>query len=131
MYMNLTGRSISKGTAEGELLKTDTPISFLGGVDPRTGNIIDANHPLAGQNITGKVLAFPYGKGSTVGSYVLYALSRNGTAPAAVINTECETIIAIGAIIAGIPAVDRLEGDLPENGTVVTVNGTEGTVSFA
>lgn len=131
MYMNLTGRSISKGTAEGELLKTDTPISFLGGVDPRTGNIIDANHPLAGQKITGKVLAFPYGKGSTVGSYVLYALSRNGTAPAAVINTECETIIAIGAIIAGIPAVDRLEGDLPENGTVVTVNGTEGTVSFA
>ena len=129
--MNLTGRSISKGTASGELLKTDTPISFLGGVDPRTGNIIDANHPLAGQNITGKVLAFPYGKGSTVGSYVLYALSRNGTAPAAVINTECETIIAIGAIIAGIPAVDRLEGDLPENGTVVTVNGTEGTVSFA
>ena len=131
MYMNLTGRSISKGTAEGELLKTDTPISFLGGVDPRTGNIIDANHPLAGQKITGKVLAFPHGKGSTVGSYVLYALSRNGTAPAAVINTECETIIAIGAIIAGIPAVDRLEGDLPENGTVVTVNGTEGTVSFA
>ena len=129
--MNLTGRSISKGTAEGELLKTDTPISFLGGVDPRTGNIIDANHPLAGQNIKGKVLAFPYGKGSTVGSYVLYALSRNGTAPAAVINTECETIIAIGTIIAGIPAVDRLEGDLPENGTVVTVNGTEGTVSFA
>ena len=129
--MNLTGRSISKGTAEGELLKTDTPISFLGGVDPRTGVIIDAAHPLAGQKITRKVLAFPYGKGSTVGSYVLYALSRNGTAPAAVINTECETIIAIGAIIAGIPAVDRLEGDLPENGTVVTVNGTEGTVSFA
>ena len=129
--MNITGRSISKGTASGELLKTDTPISFLGGVDPRTGTIIDANHPLAGQKITGKVLAFPYGKGSTVGSYVLYALSRNGTAPAAIINTECETIIAIGSIIAGIPAVDRLEGELPENGTEVTVNGTEGTVSFA
>ena len=129
--MNITGRSISKGTASGELLKTDTPISFLGGVDPRTGTIIDANHPLAGQKITGKVLAFPYGKGSTVGSYVLYSLSRNGTAPAAIINTECETIIAIGSIIAGIPAVDRLEGDLPENGTEVTVDGTEGTVSFA
>ncbi len=125
MYMNLTGRSISKGTASGELLKTDTPISFLGGVDPRTGIIIDESHPLAGEKITGKVLAFPYGKGSTVGSYVLYALSRNGTAPAAVINTECETIIA------GIPAVDRLDGDLPENGTAVTVNGTEGTVTFA
>ena len=129
--MNITGRSISKGTASGELLKTDTPISFLGGVDPRTGTIIDANHPLAGQKIAGKVLAFPYGKGSTVGSYVLYALSRNGTAPAAIINTECETIIAIGSIIAGIPAVDRLEGELPQNGTEVTVDGTEGTVSFA
>lgn len=129
--MNLTGRSISKGTASGELLATDTPISFLGGVDPRTGIIIDESHPLAGQKITGKVLAFPHGKGSTVGSYVLYALARNGTAPAAVINIECETIIAIGTIIAGIPAVDRLEGDLPENGTVVTVDGTEGTVSFA
>ena len=131
MYMNLTGRSISKGTASGELLKTDTPISFLGGVDPRTGIIIDESHPLAGEKITGKVLAFPYGKGSTVGSYVLYALSRNGTAPAAVINTECETIIAIGTIIAGIPAVDRLYGDLPENGPAVTVNGTECTVTFA
>ncbi len=127
--MQLTGRSIAKGTASGELLKTDAPISFLGGVDSRTGKIIDEGHPLFGQTITGKVLAFPYGKGSTVGSYVLYALSRNNTAPAAIINTECETIIAIGTIIANIPAVDRLNGELPENGTVVTVDGTNGTVS--
>ncbi len=127
--MILTGRCIAKGEGEGELLVTDQPISFLGGVDPKTGTIIDEAHPLFGQSITGKVLAFPHGKGSTVGSYVLYALSRNNTAPAAIINTECETIIAIGAIIAGIPAVDRLDGTLPESGRAL-VNGTNGTVTF-
>lgn len=131
MYMILNGRSIAKGTGVGPLLSTDTSISFLGGVDPKTGIIIDSSHPLKGQSIAGKVLAFPRGKGSTVGSYVVYALARNGTAPAAVINTECETIIAIGAIIAGIPTVDRLDGALPADGTEVAVNGTAGTVSFA
>ena len=129
--MILTGRSIAKGTGTGELLKTDAPISFLGGVDPKTGIIIDKSHPLCGTSITGKVLAFPQGKGSTVGSYVLYALARNNTAPKAIINVECETIIATGAVIAGIPTVDQLNGSLPDNGTEVTVNGTDGTVSFA
>ncbi|MDO5845828.1 MAG: DUF126 domain-containing protein [Methanocorpusculum sp.] len=129
--MILNGRSIAKGCAAGTLLTTDTPISFLGGVDPKTGIIIDSAHPLKGQSVAGKVLAFPRGKGSTVGSYVVYALARNNTAPAAIINTECETIIAIGAIIAGIPTVDRLDGALPADGTTVSVNGTDGTVSFA
>jgi hypothetical protein len=62
------------------------PISFLSGVDPETGTIVEKGHPLYGQSIAGKVLAFPYGKGSTVGSYILYALSRSGNAPAAIIN---------------------------------------------
>lgn len=128
--MILTGRSIAKGEASGALLSTDVSLSFLGGVDPKTGVIIDKDHPLYGQSIAGKVFAFPYGKGSTVGSYVLYALARNGVAPAAIINTKCETIIAIGTIIAGIPAVDSLNEPLPANGTVMTVNGTLGTVSF-
>ncbi|WP_167815810.1 DUF126 domain-containing protein [Methanocorpusculum sp. GPch4] len=128
--MLLQGRSIAKGTGTGPLLITDTPISFLGGVDPKTGIVIDESHPLFGKSITGKVLVFPYGKGSTVGSYVLYALAKNHAAPAAIINTECETIIATGAIIAEIPTIDRLNGVLPTNG-VVTVDGTSGTVSFA
>lgn len=128
--MILTGRSIAKGEASGALLSTDVSLSFLGGVDPKTGVIIDKDHPLYGQSIAGKVFAFPYGKGSTVGSYVLYALARNGVAPAAIINTKCETIIAIGTIIAGIPAVDSLNEPLPANGTVMTVNGTLGTVSY-
>ena len=129
--MILKGRSISKGTGTGELLVTDVPISFLGGVDPQTGTIIDANHPLSGRSVAGKVLAFPYGKGSTVGSYVMYGLKRNNVAPAAIINTECETIIAIGAIISGIPMVDRLNGDLSGLSGIVSVNGDEGTVSSA
>ncbi len=128
--MLLQGRSIAKGTGTGPLLITDTPISFLGGVDPKTGIVIDESHPLFGKSITGKVLVFPYGKGSTVGSYVLYALAKNHVAPAAIINTECETIIATGAIIAEIPTIDRLNGVLPTDG-VVTVDGTSGTVSFA
>ncbi|HJJ47544.1 MAG TPA: DUF126 domain-containing protein [Methanocorpusculum sp.] len=127
--MLLKGRSISKGTASGELLITDKPISFLGGVNPKTGEIIDVNHPLAGICIAGKVLVFPFGKGSTVGSYVLYALAKNNAAPVAIINKECETIIATGAIMAGIPAVDRIEGELPKSGCV-TVNGSEGYVEF-
>ncbi len=128
--MLIQGRSIAKGTGTGPLLITDTPISFLGGVDPKTGIVIDESHPLFGKSVAGKVLVFPYGKGSTVGSYVLYALAKNHVAPAAIINTECETIIATGAIIAEIPTVDRLKGHLPKDG-VVTVDGTSGTVSFA
>ena len=127
--MTLQGRSIAKGIGTGELLITDAPISFLGGVDPRTGIVIDRSHPLAGQSIAGKVLVFPYGKGSTVGSYVLYALMKNNVAPAAIINTECETIIAIGAIISEIPTVDRLDGILPSEG-IVTVDGSLGTVTI-
>lgn len=129
--MILNGRSISKGTGSGELLVTDVPISFLGGVDPNTGVIIDAHHPLSGQSVAGKVLVFPYGKGSTVGSYVMYGLKRNNVAPAAIINTECETIIAIGAIISGIPMVDRLDGDISALSGSVTVNGDDGTVTSA
>ena len=75
--MILQGRSIAKGRGTGPLLITDTPISFLGGINPNTGIIIDKSHPLAGQSVAGKVLVFPYGKGSTVGSYVLYALMKN------------------------------------------------------
>ncbi|MDD4567677.1 MAG: DUF126 domain-containing protein, partial [Methanoculleus chikugoensis] len=99
--------------------------------DPETGIVVEHGHPLEGQSVAGRVLAFPYGKGSTVGSYVIYALKQNGLAPAAIINTEAEPIIAVGAIIAGIPLVDRLPPEfsrLPP-GTTVTVNGDSGEVS--
>ena len=108
------------------------PISFLSGVDPETGIIVEKGHPLQGTSITGTVLAFPYGKGSTVGSYVLYALSRNGHAPAAIINTEAEAIIASGAIIGGIPMIDRPDVPLSRlmDNVPVTVDGDSGGMEY-
>jgi predicted aconitase with swiveling domain len=126
------GRGIARGTASGKLLVSGAPLSFLSGVDPETGVIIEEGHPLQGRSIAGTVFAFPYGKGSTVGSYIMYALSRNEKAPAAIINTEAEPIIATGAIMGGIPMVDRLEVDLADlpDGVEVTVDGDEGTVAW-
>ena len=125
------GRGIARGRATGKLLVSPEPISFLSGVDPKTGIIVEKGHPLEGQDMSGKVIAFDYGKGSTVGSYVIYALSRTGHAPAAIINTEAEPIIVIGAIMAGIPMVDSI--GIPLNrlrtGTEVTVDGDSGELS--
>lgn len=130
MEVLIRARGIGKGAGTGPLLVTDAPLSFLGGVDPTTGIVIDPDHPLQGRSIAGRVLVFPHGKGSTVGSYVLYGLARNGVGPAAIINTEAETIIAAGALIAGIPLVDRPErpiADLPD-GAVATVDADAGVI---
>ena len=126
--MIFKGRGIAKGSGRGRLLVSSAPISFLSGVDPETGVIVERGHPLAGESISGRVLAFPYGKGSTVGSYVLYALKKNGKAPAALINIEAEPIIATGAIIAEIPLIDRLEISLErlQTGMMATVDGDTG-----
>lgn len=107
------------------------PISFLGGVDPVTGLIVERGHVLFGQSVSKRVLVFPYGKGSTVGTYVIYQLSKAGTAPCAIINRVTEPIVAVGAIMAGIPLVDKLNEDPIESipqGATVEVDGTSGTV---
>jgi len=109
--MELRGRVIVKGNVAGQALVSPDPISFFGGVDPITGRITDRGHSLEGECVTGKILVFPQGKGSTVGSYVLYRMKKAGTAPAGIINRETETIVAIGAIIAAIPLVDNLDVD--------------------
>ncbi len=105
----LKGRIIYKGKAEGEALVTSMPISFYGGVDPNTGVVIEKGHELQGQSVKGKILVFPTGKGSTVGSYTLYRMKKNGTAPAGMINKECETVVAVGAIISEIPCIDKID----------------------
>jgi uncharacterized protein len=105
----LKGRIIYKGKAEGEALTTTQPISFYGGVDPNTGIVIEKGHELQGISVKGKILVFPQGKGSTVGSYTLYRLKKNGVAPAGMVNRECETIVAVGAIISEIPCVDKVD----------------------
>ena len=129
--MRIKGRVISRGVASGEVLLCREPISFLGGVNPKTGKVVEKGSPIEGKNIAGKVLVFPRGKGSTVGSYVLFELKRNGLAPAAIINNECEVIIAVGAIISGVPAMDKLEGDafkLFRDGQKVRVDAEQGLV---
>lgn len=129
--MKVKCRTISRGCAEGQVLITRDPISFLGNIDPKTGKVVDANHELFGQSIKGKVLVFPHGKGSTVGSYVIYQLFKNGVAPAAMINMESEPIVAVGAIISAIPLVDRLENDpytFLKDGMSIKVNSSEGYV---
>jgi len=105
----LKGRIIYKGKAEGEALVTSQPISFYGGVDPATGVIIEKGHELQGQSVKDKILVFPTGKGSTVGSYTLYRMKKNDTAPAGMINNECETVVAVGVIISEIPCVDKID----------------------
>jgi uncharacterized protein len=107
--MEMKGRIISKGKGEGEALTTTQPVSFYGGVDPNTGEVIEKGHELQGKTVKDKILVFPNGKGSTVGSYTLYRMKKNGTAPAAMINKECETIVAVGAIISEIPCVDKVD----------------------
>ncbi|OLS12018.1 MAG: aconitase subunit 2 [Promethearchaeota archaeon CR_4] len=109
--MELKGRVIARGVANGIALVSSDPISFLGGVDPLTGKIIERGHAIEGETVSGKILVFPRGKGSTVGSYVLYRMKKAGTAPAGILNSETETIVAIGAIIAAIPLVDKLNMD--------------------
>jgi len=118
----LEGRGISRGKGEGELLLIDEPFSFLGGVNPSTGELISTGK--RGENIRNRVLAFPYGKGSTVGSYVLLDLKRCGNAPAAIINERAEPIVATGAVMAGIPLVDLIDLSLLKEGDRVKVSGT-------
>ena len=100
-------RAIVPGDVTGEVLWTDTPLSFYGGVDLKTGKIVQKDHPLFGESMAGKVFIFPHGVGSTVGSYVIYGLKKYGVAPKAIVNEETETIIATGAILADIPCFDK------------------------
>ncbi len=129
--MDIKARSISRGKASGEALISHAPIGFLGGVDPETGVIIEKGHPLEGKNVAGKVLVFPNGKGSTVGSYVMLQLAKNGKAPAAIINVSAEPIIAVGAIISKIPMVDKPEKDVfkeLKDGMRVEVDADKGRI---
>lgn len=108
---SLHGRSLVTGCAQGELLYADIGLSFWGGVDPCSGEVIDRHHPLSGQNIAGRVLALPSGRGSCTGSSVLLELILNGHAPAALVLAQAEEILSLGVLVAralferGLPVV--------------------------
>jgi hypothetical protein len=131
--IKLKAHIVSRGSARGEALVTSQPISFLGSVDPMTGVVVEKGHELEGKSVKGKVLVFPGGKGSTVGSYVIYQLKKNNAAPCAMINVKAEPIVAVGAIISGIPLVDRLEKDGVSNiktGDNILVDALNGSVEI-
>jgi hypothetical protein len=129
--MEVKGRIISRGVATGRVLISKQPLSFYGGVNPENGVVVEKGHELKGKSIKGKVLVFPHGKGSTVGSYTLYRLRKNRAAPKAIINEECEPVVAVGAIISEIPLIDRLEKNpfrFLRNGELVKVDAVKGFV---
>ena len=126
--MKLEGRKIYKGIAEGEAIVTRDGVSFYGGGDPDSGKVVEVGHELEGQSVAGKVLVFPTGKGSTVGSYTMYRMMKNNTAPAAIVNEQIDTIIAVGCIISEIPCVDQIDISNIKTGQKLVVNGSEGTV---
>ena len=95
-----SGRFLVAGTGQGELLVSETPLSFWGGVDSRTGAIIDRHHPLRGQSLAQRVLAIPGARGSCSGSGTLVELILNGHAPAAIVVCEREEILSLGALVA-------------------------------
>ncbi|MCJ7445068.1 MAG: DUF126 domain-containing protein [Methanotrichaceae archaeon] len=122
--IEISCHKVVSGCAMGEALVTTQPLSFLGNVDPGTGRVIDQDHELYGKCISGKILIFPEGKGSTVGSYVIYQLKKRGKAPAAMINIHSEPIVAVGAIISEIPLVDKVPKGLlsVKDGTKIMVD---------
>ena len=126
--MILKGRCIVEGYAEGTALVTKDPISFMGGVDPKTGKIIERGNEIEGKCIKDKILVFPSAKGSTGGSYMLYECVRNKVGPKAIINSEAEPIVVIGAIVSNLPMIDKIDISLIKTGDFLKVNATKGEV---
>jgi len=126
----LKGRGISEGRYKGSALVSAMPLSFLGGVDYNSGVVVEKGHDLNGQPIKDKVLCFPSGHGSTVGSYVLYSLVKKGCGPKAIVNQVADTVVVVGAIIAEIPMVDKIDIKKIVTGNLVEVDGDKGTVKI-
>ncbi len=118
------------GRASGKAMVCSCPMSFLGGVDPVTGRILDPECEAKGLSVAGSILCFPYGKGSTVGSYSLYQLKLNGKAPTALVNGTAEPIVATGAIISDVPMVDGVDVSLLRTGDDLTVDADSGCLEI-
>jgi len=122
----MKGRMISPGKVTGKSIVSKEPIGFYGGIDIKTGVVIEKGHPLEGKCVKNKILVFPCGKGSTVGSYVIYGIKKNGVAPMGIINKETETIVATGVILAGIPCIDQINIDKIKNDDTVLLDADQG-----
>ena len=128
--MKIKAKGIGHGRAESRIVVSQLPISFLGGVDPAKGAVVEASSDIKGKSFAGKILAFPHGKGSTVGSYVIFQLKKSGTAPAAILNHKAEAIVATGAILAGIPMLTGIPVEVLKEGDRAVVDADEGTLEM-
>jgi predicted aconitase with swiveling domain len=99
LTQKIQGRAVVAGRAEGDVVFTSEPLSFWGGYNARNGEIIDAHHALRGTNVAGKIFVMPGGRGSSTGSGILLESIRLGTAPAALILSRADQILALGAIV--------------------------------
>ncbi len=125
------GRSIARGSGEGEALVSQHPLSFFGSVDPETGIVTERGHELQGAKLAGRVLVLPPMKGSTASTWILARLAENGVAPSAIVITKADIILISGAIIGKIPTVDNFDFDPIarfKTGQKLRVSGDEGTV---
>ncbi|MEJ2249518.1 MAG: DUF126 domain-containing protein [Candidatus Lokiarchaeota archaeon] len=128
--MIIHGKSIVPGKVKGKVIVSDLPISFLGDVDPINGIIVAEGHPLKGTSIKNRIFAFPCGKGSTVGSYIIYQLKKNNVAPKAIVNETAEAIVAVGAIISEIPMISNINiKDLTHN-SFVKIDAEKAIIEF-
>lgn len=128
--MKINGRRIYKGKVIGKAMITTQNISFYGGIDPDSGIVTEKDHELEGKSIAGRILVFPTGKGSTVGSYTLYRLKKNNKAPAAIINKKCDPIVAVGCIISEIPCIDQIEIEKIPKDALLEVNGDDASIDI-
>jgi uncharacterized protein len=128
-------RSLVHGEGSGELLILDEPLSFWGGLDPDTGEIVDRRHPQSGRHVNGAVLAMPSGRGSSSSSSIFVEAVRAGTAPAAIVLAHADAIVAVGALVAAelygtaVPVVVVSEGEyaaLPPGEWITVTAGPRG-----
>ena len=122
---------IVRGKATGQLLVAKNPINFLGGIDKKTGIVHDKKHDLFGKSVGGKILAFPFGVGSSVGAYTLYSLQYNNCAPLAIICIKADLTTASGCAISNIPlvVVNKNDFDLLQENKQITLDAISGTIS--
>ena len=128
--MRIRARGIVPGRASGIAVISPAPFSFVGGVDPATGSIADAATGIAGEPLQGRIFTFPTGKGSTVGSYVLYGLGKRGLGPTGIVNRRADAVVAVGATLAGIPMVDRVDVGGLRTGDRIVVDANRGSVEL-
>jgi len=131
--MEIKAHIISHGRAEGKAVVYNGPFSFLGDLDPATGNVPVPGHLLEGENLANKVFVFTTGKGSSGGDSAAWIAKQNGKAPIAIICLESEPVLSGAVIAAKIPAVDRPDNDifkLIKSGDHVKVNADIGIIEI-